>query len=250
MNFNHINNIPAGSPPAQPLSAVGERSPVPVLSPERPPALSLCPRTLGKGTAGSRAGAGPSPSAPRAHPKLPETLGNKGGDVLPPEPPAMAAGDKVTPRRGCSSWGEQGRGAAALTAGEGPGISGERRETSSFLPSGNSSPRSQLSVGAQRPRSSHVALETLISLTSGRAAGSQSRGCGRHEKGHRVCTFTKHALKKKGRGKKNPALARQIQQTHTSVQPPCPSTPDLAGWHHAIAFKLIRHRRNQQIYLS
>lgn len=109
-----------------------------------------------------------------------------------------------------------GCGAAALTVGEGPGISGERRETSSFLPSGNSSPRSQLSVGAQRLRSSHVALETLISLTSGRAAGSQSRGCGRHEKGHRVCTFTKHALKKK-RKRETKSRACTVDPANTHI---------------------------------
>lgn len=50
---------------------------------------------------------------------------------------------------------------------------------SSALPSGNSSPQSQLRVGAQGLQSSHVALESLISLTGRRAAGRQQRSCRR-----------------------------------------------------------------------
>lgn len=194
----------------------------------RPPAL--CPVPLRHRE--------PIPGCP-----VPRTLGDR-GDVLPPEPPATAAGDKVTPITDCSEQGgdagRTGTGCkeAVLMAGEGPWhlrAHRERRETSSFLPSGNSSPRLQLSVGAQRPWSLHVALETLISLTSGRAAGSQSWSSGRPLQ--KVTAFAHsqnmHFKKKKKEGKKIPrshgrsgehaagrSARRRSQQTPS---PPFPS---------------------------
>lgn len=120
---------------------------------------------------------------------------------------------------------------------------------SSALPSGNSSPQSQLSVGAQGLQSSHVALESLISLTGRRAAGRQQRSCRRPPP--KVTVFA-HSQNMRLRGK----MKEEEKKSHTRTEDASQrsgagrssSTACPTAQHSAI--KAISHTRNSQISIS
>lgn len=122
---------------------------------------------------------------------------------------------------------------------------------SSALPSGNSSPQSQLRVGAQGLQSSHVALESLISLTGRRAAGRQQWSCRRPPP--KVTAFA-HSQNTHLRGK-NEGGGKEIPHSHGGCVAKercgselCSSTACPTAQHSAI--KAISHTRNSQISIS
>lgn len=115
---------------------------------------------------------------------------------------------------------------------------------SSALPSGNSSPRLQLRVGAQGLWSSHVALESLISLTGRRAAGRQQQSCRRPLP--KVTAFAHsqnmHLRKKEKEEKKSHAHMEDASQRSAAARSSAPALP--AQLPSTLQLKAISHTRN------